>query len=194
MLTTQTIIDNIQQLAPNTLIAPTGSRILPYIQHPRDEDYAVICNNDSDCEAIKNYLLTIKPERPQGVHWMVYTQENIPLHRMWSYEFHFGEPYLDVFYEPQRVERVLQTCQRYRTTVTYWKDKSCYHFYTTCCLILNGNYTLTDDEIARINRFHDSIHTTQDVQELNRLWDIIEKQYNVPPVNKPRLINKASVC
>ena len=144
----------------------TGSRILPYILHPHDNDIVYIYLNQVD------YITTHRRElieqlRNDHVDGQFQLAMDLPNRvSMWTYLYHFIEPIEGVQY-PDIYQLHDEILIRLNHLVDKFKFRAkeikiFYHIYTNLAMWRNGNYELTSDDIARINRFHDRCATDED--------------------------------
>ena len=153
----------------NTIIElKTGSGVLPYIDHPRDKDTVLIFLDEDEFQhAYSNRLSYRIQQREKGFDCKLHSASYLPtMAKVWSYEFHFmdqieGVKYPDIYELHNQILAEINKWVEQRRL--YLREaKGLYHLYTTLAMWRNGNYELTSDDIARINRFHDRCATDKD--------------------------------
>lgn len=177
------VIQILRSIAPTASIYLVGSHSLPYIQHPHDTDYLVWCRTKEEIKAICSWKMQHKNELPSDVHF-------IPRYKIeyncFLYEWHFmknGDQFDADLYDTAHLQKVLDNCYRIlRPCGELAQAKSYYHVYTTCCMLINGNYQLSEVEIEQINRFHDGLWNEQDYKDLQTKWEIVAQQFNFSPI------------
>lgn len=161
----------------NIVVRKTGSCVVPYLTHHRDTDIVVIFFDEKEFDLVTSTIDYIKYLHQQGLdgHFLLASTVN-SYARIWTYLFHFIEPVEGIIYpdiyqlHSQILEKInIWVSNRHRIK----QAKHVYHIYTTLAMWCNGNYELTSDDIARINRFHDRCATDED---FDILFKMLEKE------------------
>lgn len=153
----------------------TGSGILPYISHPQDKDVLVIFFNEDEFNQEKLTRIYKNQLHDRGLDAHCVLASAIPTTaRVWTYVYHFIEPIEgitcpDIYILHDEILKVINQWVADRPHA--YRAKHLYHVYTTLAMWRNGNYELTTDDIARINRFHDHCATDEDFDILRKMLE-----------------------
>lgn len=174
------IIQALLSIVPTATIYLVGSHSLPYIQHPHDTDYLIWCKTEEEVETICNWKMQHKNELPSNVHFIPRCKVE---YNCFLYEWHFmenGDQFDADLYNAAHLQQVLNNCYHILRPLCRELNlvKPYYHVYTTCCMLINGNYKLSATEIEQINRFHDGLWNEQDYEDLQTKWKIVTQQYD----------------
>lgn len=171
----------IEQIPDGLQLYRFGSTILPWIENPHDIDYVA--------------LLSVEQYDTLGEYRPRYCDNNptrhIILRKDWdvwaiiAYEFHYAVPiYINIgelpifdIYNPEIKRWILNSILRLHGRIH--RSKVWYHAYTNLAFWKNGNWQLTEEDIARINRLHDHCGTEEDFVILQQM---LEKELEKPEV------------
>lgn len=153
----------------------TGSSILPYLNHCHDKDLLIIFFNEDEynqerlTKTYKNQL------HSQDLDAHCVLASTIPTTaRIWTYLYHFIEPIEGIIYPDIYVlhDEILKIINQWVADRPHaYRAKHLYHVYTTLAMWRNGNYQLTSDDVARINRFHDHCVMDEDFDILCKMLE-----------------------
>lgn len=150
------IISQLKQYFPwLQSVCLTGSRTLPWIQDPHDNDLVLYV--DGIDKLLAEEILAQKEENDCIRFCDINT---VNLVRIYSYQYHFLQPLLgtniphyDIF---EHVEEQKREMLRYVDRGILEKSpKRWYHILTTIYMLDNGKYELTDEQIKNVNLCHD---------------------------------------
>lgn len=159
--------EKLYNLFPGIIILPCGSNVLPYIQHPNDTDYLILCQSEQQ----EHDLFELR--RHNFGAWRQYGDLKVrclksqnQLIRPWLYTYqYFPDEIRDqlptIFSKHDEILQLMRNYHHEHPTFDP-NNKGYYHMYTCLAMWQKGTYQLTDDEILRINRFHDHCATQED--------------------------------
>lgn len=172
----------VKELDPTAHTFLAGSGCLPYISNPRDLDMITIATTKEQFDTLMAYSRKYQLYwRSKGVHWIVrYTPDpNIWAIGHLSYIYHFCDDIefkkYDIF-NPEYTPRIIAACQR---VIDRQRPhlKELYHVYATLCMLMRGDYELNEEEIERVNRFHDRQTVDSDYECVCKLLEEVKKKY-----------------
>lgn len=180
--------DMLSTLFPGVVAMPCGSNALPYIINSRDNDYLLICQSEEQRREVLKFRTEHLTEWRQLADIKVHTLTSMAEDtRIWIYIHHFlptvpGIKRSDIYVKH---DEVLTRLYDYYLAHPDFEPtcKGYYHVYTDLAMWRNGNYELTPDDIARINRFHDCCATQED-------YDLMIQMLN-EEVSKSKIDEKA---
>lgn len=155
----------------------TGSFVVPWIENSHDRDYVIFVNNIRDARIADLYK-----EKQKDECFLCTTVEKKQNPRIFSYERYFEQIQYGDFVESEGYfifdhEDEYKQClvdngigKPYDTRFKFW-----YHILTGIYLLDNGEYELTDEQIANVRLCHDK-QMTQEIYDYiqNRLLEYVE--------------------
>ena len=149
----------------------TGSSVCPWIENPNDADYLIIVANLPDRRVAELYEL-----KPECETWLVTSVGKKQNPRIFSYERCFEQILYGDFVESEGYF-IFDHTDEYKqclvdkglgkpldTRFKFW-----YHILTGIYLLDNGEYELTDEQIANVRLCHDK-------QMTQEIYDYIQKR------------------
>lgn len=149
----------------------TGSLVLPWIENEHDTDYVIFVKDTSD-KRISN----IYKEKQKDECFLCTTVEKKQNPRIFSYERYFEQIQYGDFVESEgyfifdHIDEYKQCLvdnglgKPYDTRFKFW-----YHILTGIYLLDNGEYELTEEQIANVRLCHDKKMTQE-------IYDYIQKR------------------